>query len=105
MVFVLAVPVLFVAGYRLFLVAASRGLFSSCGAQASRFSDFSSCRAQAPGIQDSGVVVHRLSFTTACGNFPDQGLNLCPLRWQADSHPVHHRGGPESSSELKIISS
>ena len=31
--FVLAVPVLFVAVYRLFLVAASRGLLSSCGTQ------------------------------------------------------------------------
>ena len=30
----------------------------------------------------------------ACGIFPDQGSNLCPLHWQADSQPVHHQGSP-----------
>ena len=25
------------------------------------------------------VVVHRLSFSVACGIFPDQGLNPCPV--------------------------
>ena len=82
----MAVLGLFVAVYRLFLVAASRGLLSSC-AQDSHFSDFSYGRAQAPGVQDSGVVAHRLSSSTACGNFPDQGSNLCPLHWQPDSYP------------------
>ena len=33
----------------------------------------------------SGVVVHRLSCSVACGIFPDQGLNLCPLHWLVDS--------------------
>ena len=28
------------------------------------------------------------------GIFPDQGLNPCPLHWQADSHPLDHRGSP-----------
>ena len=28
---------------------------------------------------------HRLSCSTACGIFLDQGLNLCLLRWQVDS--------------------
>ena len=36
----------------------------------------------------SGVVVHRLSCTAACGIFQDQGLNPCPLHWQVDSHPL-----------------
>ena len=40
------------------------------------------------------VAVHRLSFSAACGIFPDQGLNPCPLRWQADSYPPHHQGNP-----------
>ena len=41
----------------------------------------------AHGLQSSGsvVVVHGLSCSTACGIIPDQGLNLCPLHWQADS--------------------
>ena len=41
----------------------------------------------ARGLQSTGsvVVVHRLSCSMACGIFPDQGLNPCPLHWQADS--------------------
>ena len=33
----------------------------------------------------SVVVAHRLSCSVACGIFPDQGSNPCPLHWQADS--------------------
>ena len=33
----------------------------------------------------SVVVALGLSCPTACGIFLDQGLNLCPLHWQADS--------------------
>ena len=40
---------------------------------------------QIPGLQGSVVVVHGLSCPAACGIFPDQGLNQCPLHWQADS--------------------
>ena len=38
------------------------------------------------GLQSAGsvVVVHGLSCFAACGTFPDQGSNLCPLHWQAD---------------------
>ena len=32
----------------------------------------------------SVVVVHWLSGSVACGIVLDQGLNLCPLHWQAD---------------------
>ena len=32
-------------------------------------------------------VGHRLSCPVACGIFPHQGSNLCPLHWQADSLP------------------
>ena len=28
----------------------------------------------------------------ACGIFPDQGLNMCPLHWQVDFLPLYHRG-------------
>ena len=31
----------------------------------------------------------------ACGILPDQGLNPCPLHWQADSQPLHHQGSPD----------
>ena len=40
------------------------------------------CRLQSTG---SVVVAHRLSCSVACGIFLDQGSNLFPLRWQADS--------------------
>ena len=37
---------------------------------------------QHPGL---AVAAHGLSCSMACGIFPDQGLNPCPLHWQADS--------------------
>ena len=42
----------------------------------------------------SVVVAHGPSRSAACGIFPDQGLNPCPLHWQADSQPLHHQGNP-----------
>ena len=42
---------------------------------------------QSTGSRLAGSVVaaHRLSCPLAHGVLPDQGSNLCPLRWQADS--------------------
>ena len=59
--------------------------FSSCGAQVSHCGGFSCCGAWALGTQASVVVAHGLSCSVACGIFPDQGLNPCPLHWQVDS--------------------
>ena len=42
----------------------------------------------------SVLVAHGLSYSTACGILPDQGLNPCPLHWQADSQPLCHQGSP-----------
>ena len=42
----------------------------------------------------SVVVAHGLSCSAACGLFPDQGSNPCPLHWQADSQPLRHQGSP-----------
>lgn len=44
-----------------------------------------SCGPQASGAWASTAVVPGNSCPTACGAFWDQGSNLCPLRWQADS--------------------
>ena len=44
---------------------------------------------------DSVVVAHGLSCSVACGIFPDQGSNPCPLHWQADSQPLCHQGSPQ----------
>ena len=46
----------------------------------------------------SAVVAHRPSRSAACGIFPDQGLNPCPLHWQADSQPLRHQGSPSLDS-------
>ena len=58
----------------------------------SRHVGFSSCGTQAlvvvaHGLQNAGsvVVAHGPSCSAACGIFPDQGLNPCPLHWQVDS--------------------
>ena len=45
----------------------------------------------------SVVVAHGPSCSAACGIFPDQGSNPCPLHWQADSQPLRHQGSPGSS--------
>ena len=42
----------------------------------------------------SAIVAHRPSRSAACGIFPDQGSNPCPLHWQADSQPLRHQGSP-----------
>ena len=90
------------------------GLLSSCGALDSHCNSFSCCRPRAfkpmhsglsccgtwaqelwlPGLYGtgSGVVAHRLSCSTACGIFLDQGSNLCLLHWQVDSLPLSCHG-------------
>ena len=42
----------------------------------------------------SVAVAHGPSCSAACGIFPDQGSNTCPLHRQADSQPLHHQGSP-----------
>ena len=87
-----------VAGHRLSCARASvvlvHGLIS-CGLWDLKHPGFSSC--------GSVVVTHRLwntvvacglKYPSACGIFPDQGLNPCPLLWQMDSYPLCHQGNP-----------
>ena len=68
-----------------------QGPLSSCSPQASHCSG-SYCGAQALGTQASVIVLHRLSCSAACGSFPDQELNPCPLTWKADSQQLDHQG-------------
>ena len=44
------------------------------------------------GRAGSVVVAHGPSCSAACGIFPDQGSNPCPLHWQADSQSLRHQG-------------
>ena len=45
-------------------------------------------------LQSTGsrAVAHRLSCSTACGIFLDQGLNPCTLHCKADSQPLGYQG-------------
>ena len=69
---------LFVAVHGLLIVVA----FLCCGAQAL---GVWALVVVAPGLYSTGsvVVAHGLSCSAACGIFLDQGLNPCPLHWQA----------------------
>ena len=51
---------------------------------------------QSTGSRRAGsvVVAHGPSCSAACGIFPDQGSNPCPLHRQADSQPLRHQGSP-----------
>ena len=51
-------------------------------------------RSTGPRRAGSVVVAHGPSCSAACGIFPDQGSNPCPLHWQAGSQPLHHQGSP-----------
>ena len=52
----------------------------------------------------SVVVAHGPSCSAACGIFPDQGSNPCPLHWQADSQPLRHQGSPSFFLEISLLS-
>ena len=53
------------------------------------------------GTQASGVVSHGPGCSVACGIFPNQRLNPCPLHWQADSYPLHHQASPQESTSKR----
>ena len=89
-------------------------LFSSCSGQASHCGGFSGCRAWTLGAGMSVVVAcglsshrlwstgslvlaHWLSCFTACGIFPDWGLNPRLLHWQADSLSLSQQRSPKMS--------
>ena len=78
------------------LVAASGGHSSS---RCAGLSLSQSLLLRSTGSRRAGsvVVAHGPSCSVACGIFPDQGSNPCPLHWQADSQPLHHQGSPSNS--------
>ena len=86
----------FVSVRGLSLVAASGGHSSSrcVGLSLSR-----PLLLQSTGSRRAGSVgvAHGPSCSAACGIFPDQGSNPCPLHWQADSQPLRHQGSPEET--------
>ena len=75
------------------LVAASGGHSSSwcAGLSLSRPLLLRSAGSRCAG---SVIVAHGPSCSVACGIFPEQDSNPCPLHWQADSQPLCHQGSP-----------
>ena len=97
----------------LWVLVASRGLAVGMsrgalhrGAQASHCSGFSYSGTWAPGCvgfsscSSGAQQLWHMGFSCShtCGIFPDQRLNLCPLYWQVDSHPLYHQGSPGNIS-------
>ena len=76
--------------------------FSSCGKWGPLFIAVTGLSLSRPlllwstGSRHAGsvVVAHGPSRSAACGIFPDQGSNPCPLHCQADSQPLRHQGSP-----------
>ena len=58
---------------------------SHCSGFSLQSTGFSSWSPRALEPLASVVVVHGLSRSSACGLFPKQGSNPCPLCWQAES--------------------
>ena len=79
------------------------GFLQLWGVGASHCGGFSCCGVQALGMRAPVVVTHGLRCSAACGIFPDQGSNTCPLHWQADSQPLRHQGSPTPSFLIIIF--
>ena len=90
---------LFMAVLGLRFCARAFSVVASGGHSSSRCAGLSLSRPpllQSTGSRHAGsvIVAHGPSCSTACGIFPDQGSNPCPLHWQADSQPLRHQGSP-----------
>ena len=96
----------FISVWGLSLVVASGGHSSSrcAGLSLSRPLLLRSTGSRCAG---SVIVAHGPSCSAACGIFPAQGSNPCPLHWQADSQPLRHQGSPQflfkSNTALKSV--
>ena len=84
--------------------------FSSCGKRGPLFIAVRGPLTIAASLRSTGsrragsvIVAHRPSCSAACGIFPDQGSNPCPLHWQADSQPLRHQGSPPYFSTFNSI--
>ena len=73
-----------------------QSLLSSCGGRVSHRSGFSCCSTQALRAQAQQLWHTGLAAQQQCGIFLNQGSNLCPLHWQADSSPLGHQRSPST---------
>ena len=82
--------------YEGFLQLRQEGATLHRGARATHYRGHS-LRSTGSRRAGSAIVAHGPSCSAACGIFPDQGSNPCPLHWQADSQPLRHQGSPQWS--------
>ena len=87
---------------RLSLVVASRG-YSSLWCTGFSLWWLLLLRSTSSRRTGSVAVAHGPNCSAACGIFPDQGSNPCPLHWQADSQPLRHQGSPKIPELLLIM--
>ena len=80
------------AVHRLLVVVASRCRAQALGMPALVVTAGSVIAALRLCSVGSAAVAHRPRCPAACGILLDQGLSLCLLHWQADSHPLCHQG-------------
>ena len=94
----------FVSVRGLSLVAASGGHSSS---RCAGLSLLRPLLLRSTGSRHAGsvIVAHGPSCSAACGIFPDQGSNPCPLHWQADSQPLCHQGSLVDFLMMAILTS
>ena len=78
-----------------FFSCGKQELLSGYDEQASYCSGLSCCGAQSLGLVGSVAVA---VSPAACGTFPDQGSNPCPLHWQVDLLPLNHQGSPSEET-------
>ena len=98
---------LFLPVHRLLSSCRAQGLLSHCDMRASHCSGLSSCGTGSLQV-GLGILEHcfyawahelcGLSCSVVSGIFPDQGLNLGSLHWQADSEPLDHQENPTPSA-------
>ena len=78
----------------LFLVAVSRGCSKFAMHRVSHCETHHSLLLQSIDSRCTGFSSCGPCCSVAYGIFPDQKWKLCPLHWQADSHPLYHQGSP-----------
>ncbi|XP_060144826.1 uroplakin-1a isoform X1 [Globicephala melas] len=57
--------------------------------------DYLFTKSTGSGRAGSAAMAHGPSRSVACGIFPDQAMNPCPLHRQADSQPLRHQAPPK----------
>ena len=100
--FLKKISYLFIYLWLCWVFVSVRGLslvVASGGHSSSRCADLSLLRLlllRSTGSRRAGsvIVAHGPSCSAACGIFPDQASNPCPLHGQADSQPLRHQGSP-----------